>query len=574
MYILMGWGATKLNDTWRFSMEQKWEKLECVGTLPTPRDCCSVIHYVDSLILFGGRVSREKNSNEVFLLDLKSLTWTLLKTSGEKVPEMHSHSAIERNGNMYVFGGDNYVTSYSCDLLELNLSTLMWRRVECTGTIPSGRDSFAAVQTDESLWVFGGRGKEYFSDLFELRLPQLIAKMDYSSWKKLLDDEISTDIVFVVQEKTFSCHRCIVSQSSVLRNMIIQNEDNQQIVLDNISEQTFRYVLEYLYSGSVNLSESDGILLADLIVASQELELKDLENECMSQFSRIIRVDNILDILSAADQHELETLKMHCLNFFLKNNKQIIKTQNITKLEKNLMAELLRLDEPFKLDSVISSKGRNVYQHVAKLYETKEFSDITLIAKNGKKIRAHKPILIAASEYFSLMLNSEFTESNQHEIQMSNIDGNCLERVIRFIYLRETELPDDCQALIELYQVSDMLLLSELHKLVDTKLLKHITPENALDILSICLPLGIKGKLESRCKEVIKDVKKEDLMGSFLEIVLKQQKSFLKLQNEYQLEIEKMQHRHQMEISDLKTQVQQLQEQLNQVMEILKGIEN
>ena len=125
----------------------------------------------DQMVIFGGRYRKASSGpytvfNDVWALDLETLTWKELQTTGAK-PTARSTTAGGYNaltGEMLVFGGnasDNGLQFISLDdTWALNLKTLQWRQVEIQGSKPSKRQFHTAVVDDKNnrMFVHGGGG--------------------------------------------------------------------------------------------------------------------------------------------------------------------------------------------------------------------------------------------------------------------------------------------------------------------------------------------------------------------------------------------------------------------------------
>ena len=66
--------------------------------------------------------------------------------------------------------------------------------------------------------------------------------------------------------------------------------------------------------------------------------------------------------------------------------------------------------------------------------------DITLVAKEGKKSKAHKNVLSAASPFFVKLLQSEMREKEEGVIRFEEISELILAEVLKFIYTGTVEI--------------------------------------------------------------------------------------------------------------------------------------
>lgn len=65
---------------------------------------------------------------------------------------------------------------------------------------------------------------------------------------------------------------------------------------------------------------------------------------------------------------------------------------------------------------------------------------MTLIC-GGRRIRAHRLILAAASDYFSAMFTSPLNEAHQEEIEILGVDPNALIALVSYCYSGEKVQP-------------------------------------------------------------------------------------------------------------------------------------
>lgn len=156
----------------------RWSKPAVTGNIPGIRDghsACIVDHY---MYIFGG-FEEEINqfSCDVHCLDLKTMHWTFIRTSGVPPSYRDFHSATILNGRMYIFGGRGDRHSpyhsqeeiYYSQIVYLDLKTCEWQTPNTVGTIPVGRRSHSAFVYSNLLYIFGGYNgnlDEHFNDLY------------------------------------------------------------------------------------------------------------------------------------------------------------------------------------------------------------------------------------------------------------------------------------------------------------------------------------------------------------------------------------------------------------------------
>lgn len=78
-----------------------WTKIETWGTLPQPRNSCSLSVIGDELFLFGGQTSNRRETNDFYSLDLQSMEWRELyrSTPDDNESESNDNATTHQDGN-------------------------------------------------------------------------------------------------------------------------------------------------------------------------------------------------------------------------------------------------------------------------------------------------------------------------------------------------------------------------------------------------------------------------------------------------------------------------------------------
>lgn len=130
-------------------------------------------------------------------------------------------------------------------------------------------------------------------------------------------------------------------------------------------------------------------------------------------------------------------------------------------------------------DTAIAARG------LTRVWNSKVFSDITLVF-SGRRVQAHKIILVCQSDYFRAMFEGQFSEAAAKEVELCEDDPEALEAMLRGMYgfkithtfghvdveweafiRRGSKLHDQCTAhvlkqLIEIYLTARKYLVTEL----------------------------------------------------------------------------------------------------------------
>lgn len=151
------------------------------------------------------------------------------------------------------------------------------------------------------------------------------------------------------------------------------------------------------------------------------------------------------------------------------------------QLEEGLLIELLtfmRTSPKPKLPTIRqTNESDGLLRHLVRLYDTKIYSDITLIADDGKKVSAHRAILYALSSYFAAL------QSDAEEQVMHEVDGFTLKLMLEWIYKRHLKsLPNDIH-----------LLKNSVAVLTKKQLLEVSThPNNTINSIRTCYHFSLE----------------------------------------------------------------------------------
>ncbi|KAM8715527.1 hypothetical protein ACLKA7_002560 [Drosophila subpalustris] len=116
-----------------------------------------------------------------------------------------------------------------------------------------------------------------------------------------------------------------------------------------------------------------------------------------------------------------------------------------------------------------------------KLFESKKFSNVTIVAVGGQEIQAHKNILSARCEVFEAMFNNEMEEKLQGRVTITDVDPEVLTEMLRFIYTDQApKLDTMCE---DLLAAANKYLLERLKNMCENFLLARLTIDNAADTL-------------------------------------------------------------------------------------------
>jgi len=128
-----------------------WQQLNVGGASPLPRTGASFVydgnHSPPRMVMYGGQLSYASGTaqGDLWALELTpgSEQWVKLTPTVSQNPGRRSnHSAVvDGAGNMLVFGGRSNLNQFQNNVFQLDLTTLNWSLVSTSGTPPAAREN-------------------------------------------------------------------------------------------------------------------------------------------------------------------------------------------------------------------------------------------------------------------------------------------------------------------------------------------------------------------------------------------------------------------------------------------------
>ena len=134
------------------------------------------------------------------------------------------------------------------------------------------------------------------------------------------------------------------------------------------------------------------------------------------------------------------------------------------------------------------------------IFKSQEFSDVTIVA-NEREFKAHKAILAARSPMFRGMFSHDMKETKFNRVEVTDVDPDVLEEMLRFIYTGKSMLEPRLQQVreqkdqkeqekeqhlaIELLQAANKYQLDRLKMICEEALYKTLSVDSVAEILAL-----------------------------------------------------------------------------------------
>ncbi|OMO68777.1 Acyl-CoA-binding protein, ACBP [Corchorus capsularis] len=165
---------TLLNDLYILDLEtMTWDEIDAVGVPPSPRsDHAAAVHAERYLLIFGGG-SHATCFNDLHVLDLQAMEWSRPTQQGEIPTPRAGHAGVTVGENWFIVGGGDNKSGAS-ETVVLNMSTLVWSVVTSVqGRVPLASEGLSLVvgslNGEDILISFGGYNGRYNSEVNVLK---------------------------------------------------------------------------------------------------------------------------------------------------------------------------------------------------------------------------------------------------------------------------------------------------------------------------------------------------------------------------------------------------------------------
>lgn len=119
---------------------------------------------------------------------------------------------------------------------------------------------------------------------------------------------------------------------------------------------------------------------------------------------------------------------------------------------------------------------------LSSIFENQDFSDVIISAK-GKEFHAHKAILAARSPMFKGMFSHDMRESKQNRVEVTDIEPDVLEEMLRFIYTGKS--PNLDKMAEDLISAANKYQLDRLKVMCEEALCSDLSIESAAHVLML-----------------------------------------------------------------------------------------
>ncbi|XP_071497851.1 ankyrin repeat and BTB/POZ domain-containing protein 1-like [Diadema antillarum] len=303
--------------------------------------------------------------------------------------------------------------------------------------------------------------------------------------KRLLETGCFHDIVFVIQNETFTAHRCILQARSEYFAEMLEtrwhHKSTVHIKSSLVRPQAFKAVLEYIYTGylKVHISVVDDCLRfckqcqLDSLITEINAKLYEIEKYVPNKPGTHI---NILSVEPAAGNSTIQ----------------------------DDLSQLAQMALPVEMRNPLA---QGVFPFCGGLSQWPPYTDVCFEVEK-EKFFCHKMFFCERSDYFKALFADHFSEAMlDHNsipiISLHDISADVFSQVVLYLYTDDVKLTEDLT--YEVLVVADLYLLPGLKKLCANKIGSRLTEENVFQVIRVSRMFNLV-RLEDQCVEYISKI--------------------------------------------------------------------
>ncbi|XP_078687106.1 uncharacterized protein LOC144919516 [Branchiostoma floridae x Branchiostoma belcheri] len=153
------------------------------------------------------------------------------------------------------------------------------------------------------------------------------------------------DMVLMVQNMRFRCHRAILSSTpyfkAILSKRHTEGITSNVVELQNIDPLCFSKILDYVYTGQITISQDD---VKDILQAAHELKLKKMKKYCLEFMQNTLSRSNCLLFMQLANLYGFSDLKSEAKKKAITHFSKAKENDGFLTLSSDELVDLLRND--------------------------------------------------------------------------------------------------------------------------------------------------------------------------------------------------------------------------------------
>jgi len=453
---------------------EMWSRAKQLGIVPSERWGGVSFVWQDQFYVFGGE-NRTSVFNDMYRYCPAKERWEYVEYKNSEydaIPcERFGAAGVVRGDRFYLVGGFDG-TNYYCDLYELHLVTMKWRKLKLlkrTGVdLPPPRCSHGCGFLGNKLVVMGGaNGYGLINNCFTVAVPGDTTSIAYII-HEFYDNNLrrrgltatsnrGCDTIFLVGGFDGIKHRLDVQSLTSLSSEVHEIASQPAIMAGRRGHTTvWHNDLLYIFGGWDGEMYRNDVVCFDPEIKQFIVPDEDSSENSLTPFARIYHHAGVV------------------------HDKMIVFGGASTIMMNDLLIYNSAIEaEQAKVNS------NSLLSDIQSLVGSEDMADIVLVCSDGERVPAHKVILGARSPYFRAMFRSNMIEVERKEVHLEEVRRPVLFALLNFIYGDRTDF--DTSISVDLLRLADQYGVSSLIPHCEEVVINSLSVTTVLDVLRLCI---------------------------------------------------------------------------------------
>ena len=157
-----------------------------------------------------------------------------------------------------------------------------------------------------------------------------------------------TDLEIVCGSQRLAVHKCVLAAGSKYFKALFTNKmqeslsSDPSLILNNVDEMSLEAIVDYIYTGHIELTESNYLHIMD---TANQLELPVLVNCCCDFVLQNLDVENCLAVHALGEQYTCVSLLQHAEQYIFRHFAEVVDTEEFLALPFDRLSAYLMRDE-------------------------------------------------------------------------------------------------------------------------------------------------------------------------------------------------------------------------------------
>ena len=194
LYLFAGYdGNARFNDVIMLSLEENsWKEIPTTNP-PECRFGHTALTYKDKMIIFGGW-NGHNTLNDLWSFSYTTKQWNKIISSGFVYPR-YRHTAVAYGSSILIFGGVNKEQQRFDDLIEFNIHSSHFNKIQTKGAYPSARTFHKAAVIESYMYIVGGFDGARKNDIYRISLQDQSPEDDLETNPLAVTKEIQEELL-------------------------------------------------------------------------------------------------------------------------------------------------------------------------------------------------------------------------------------------------------------------------------------------------------------------------------------------------------------------------------------------